>query len=281
MDAEHSLVELSGGNFIYAKRAGPQHQNKPTIVMVPGWAYSCEVFQPLQALLAKHYDTLSFDPRGHGRSSNDHGGHSYTQHGHDLNELIEKMNLRHIVLLGWSLGCYDCLCYLQQSSSRETNARIRALILADESPKIVKDEDNLWGEGNTDEVNGLIELVASDAYLDFFSDYMKEGYRKTQPDEKTREQFCRFASRLAPEEASQLLSDARSYDFREFLRQIDKHIPLQFIVREDWAREAQQWVLQNCSNADFNVLGGHLALLEMPERFHSITSAFLSQLSSR
>ncbi|GAA6152488.1 alpha/beta fold hydrolase [Pseudoteredinibacter isoporae] len=281
MTEQHSRIQLRDGNTLYTHRFGPIDDSKPTIVLVPGWAYSCEVFQPLQAMLGENYDTVSFDPRGHGRSSNDRTGHTYAQHGRDLAELIEQLGLQRIVLLGWSLGCYDCLCYLHQSEIHPAGSQVEALILADESPTIIKEKSSDWGEGDTEEVEGLIELVNSNAYLDFFSDYMKEGYVDSQPSESLLTLYRKLAAQLLPEDASQLLNDATRYDFREALEQLDSHIALQFIVREHWAKEAQQWVSEHCPNSDFQVLGGHLALLEMPEQFHSITSVFLSQLSSR
>ena len=277
----NSFITLSDGSEIFYRRMGPSSNSEATLLLVPGWAYSTAVFEPLQTQLSKSFDTICIDPRGHGRSSNNGDGHNYTQHGLDLAELVKQLNLSNIILLGWSLGCYDCLNYIENVEANGVASDVRAIILADESPKIVIEGNNRWGEGTDEEIKSLVDIVNSEAYLDFFVDYMKQGYDSLEPSEQLLLEFKQYANSLTPLQAANLLEDACRYDFRNLLSKLDRTTPLLFLVRKDWSEPARVWVENNCPNASFEVLGGHLALLEMPEEFHSITSSFLSQLSSR
>ena len=82
-------------------------------------------------------------------------GNNYRQRGQDLHELLEALDLGAATLLGWSLGVFDVFSYLEQYRADG----IAGLVLVDESPKIVKDNEDDWGEGNAEEVAGLIEVV--------------------------------------------------------------------------------------------------------------------------
>ena len=267
MNDSNKLIQLENGLQLYVEDQGQGE----ALVMVPGWAYSSDVFQFNTPVLSQSFRCISYDPRSHGRSQVGEQGNNYPQHGEDLHQLIERLSLSKVHLLGWSLGVYDCLAYIQSHST----GKVASLIMVDEAPKIIREYDGDWGEGNAEEVAGLIDLVNSEAYLGFFREYMAEGYLGLAPPELLK-QFTELASSLSPPQAAGLLQNASELDYRNLVMDISKKIPTLILVREDWSKNAEAWVKANTPKTRFEVLGGHLMLMEFPEKFNSLIIEFLA-----
>ena len=264
-------VVLGNGIELYVNATGKGE----ALILAPGWAYSNQVFMHNQPRFAKYYHTISYDPRSHGLSPTYTDGHHYLQHGHDLHEIIEYWGFNKVHLLGWSLGVYDCLAYIEQHGLN----RVASLIMVDESCKIIADEGNSWGEGSADEIEGLLVVVDSDRYLDFFRDYMQAGFVGEAPQEWLNH-FTQYASKLTPSQAAGLLRDASQLDFRKTAQQAAKQVPTLAIVREDWSEAACQWLNQYCPETQMHILGGHLMLMEYPDDFNRLVLNFLQQSST-
>lgn len=266
------FIDLPNGLRVHVQQQG----SGSPVLCIPGWAYPGEVFQAtLDSLAANGYRAIVCDPRGQGRSGKTEAPNTYRQHGKDLHLLIEALGLDRLALVGWSLGVYDILCYLEQ----EGPGRVTSLVLVDESPKIVREAEDDWGEGVEDEVAGLVSMVATDAYLPFFRDYMAAGFDK-KPAAEVLDRFTKAASVLSPEEASELLGDARSYDFRKLLSELDRKLPILQILRDEWAEQAKKWLSTYTPGSRVEILGGHLMLMEYPEIFNQLLLEFLGKTHS-
>ena len=84
-----------------------------TIVFVPGWTFSHDVFYRQISYFSKHYHVIAVDPRSQGLSPMTLENNNYDQHGKDLANLIDKLQLKHIILVGWSAGCFDAYAYMR------------------------------------------------------------------------------------------------------------------------------------------------------------------------
>ena len=160
-------IKLSNGASLYVE----EHGKGPAVILIPGWTYTMEVFRRNIPALSEHYRTIAYDPRSHGRSPVTAGGNDYLQHGDDLCQLMGALNVREATLIGWSLGVYDVMAYLERFGF----AAVKGLVLIDESPRIIQSTPGDWAEGSEDEITGLIGAVTSD-YLSFFRDYMAHGF---------------------------------------------------------------------------------------------------------
>ena len=83
------------------------------------------------SVISLRYRAISYDPRGQGLTSKTVEGHSYQQHGRDLQALIAALHLKRIVLVGWSFGVLDAMAYLDQFGADN----VRALVILDGTPK--------------------------------------------------------------------------------------------------------------------------------------------------
>lgn len=82
--------------------------------------------------LSKSARVIAIDPRGQGLSGKPNHGYSIEQFAADLNELIIGLDLRDIVLTGFSLGGFISLQYLQDYGPE----RIRRLVLMEMTPRL-------------------------------------------------------------------------------------------------------------------------------------------------
>ncbi|MEM6938414.1 MAG: alpha/beta hydrolase, partial [Pseudomonadota bacterium] len=210
----------------------------------------------------------------HGRSSAASDGHNYRQHGDDLAEVLDLLGLHQVVLVGWSLGVYDALSYLQAHG----NEGVLGLVLVDESPQIIRSDGNAWGEGTEEEVAGLIGLVRS-SFLGFFRDYMVSGFVEPPPSDVV-ERFVDAAKTLTATQAADLLKDATRYDFTEQLKSLDDVLPILHILREDWSVQATRWIEQNQPSANHFTLGNHLMLMEFPDQFSHRVTQFVDSVGA-
>ena len=242
------------------------------MVLIPGWACSLDVFRENIPAFAGHRRVIAYDPRSQGRSDQSAAGNNYVQRGQDLHELLEALDLHGATLLGWSLGVFDALSYLDQYGPD----RIASLVFVDESPKIVKDNEDDWGEGDAEEVAGLIEVVDGPGYPSFFRDYMAAGFEGEAP-AVLLDEMTETAAALPASRAAALLEDATRHDFRALSKRVAERMPIMQILRKDWADAAKRWIGVNQPRARVEVLGGHLMLVEHPEAFNAMVLSFLGE----
>ncbi|MGH9961414.1 MAG: alpha/beta fold hydrolase, partial [Pyrinomonadaceae bacterium] len=131
------FVRVSPDLELYYEETG----SGPTMIFIPGWTLTTEFFSQQHAHFSKRYRTISYDPRGQGRSSKTLENNHYTQHGADLKAFMDALKLQAVILIAHSYGCFDAYAYFRAFGT----ANARAFICIDESPKptVVKEGD--WG----------------------------------------------------------------------------------------------------------------------------------------
>ncbi|HWE33554.1 MAG TPA: alpha/beta hydrolase [Solirubrobacteraceae bacterium] len=118
-------------------------------------------------LLAAGYRCVSYDRRGFGRSSQPTVGCDYDTFAADLGALIEHLDLRDVVLCGFSMGIGEVARYLGTYGSARVS---KAVLLGVIPPFLLKTEDN--PEGVAGQVfEGIKSAIATDRYA-FFKDFL-------------------------------------------------------------------------------------------------------------
>ena len=101
----------------------------PTLVFIPGWTMPAEIWAPQLEYFARDYRVVALDPRSQGRSEIAKTGHDPARRARDIHELLEAIQAKSAVLIGWSLGVLEALAYVDAFGS----ARLNALVLVDNS----------------------------------------------------------------------------------------------------------------------------------------------------
>ncbi|MFE9048446.1 alpha/beta fold hydrolase [Streptomyces rubiginosohelvolus] len=121
-------------------------------------------------LLDAGYRVITYDRRGFGRSSKVGTGYDYDTFSADLNALLESLDLREVVLVGFSMGTGELARYV----ARHGHERVAKLaFLAALEPFLVARDDN--PEGVPQEVfDGIAAAAKGDRYAwytQFFADF--------------------------------------------------------------------------------------------------------------
>ena len=130
------LIETKDGAGLFYRDWGT---GKP-VVFVHGWAMSSDVWQyQMVYLAAQGLRCVTYDRRGHGRSSDPGRGYDFDTLADDLGAVIERLDLREVTLVGHSMGCAEIARYL----TRDGGSRVARVVLVSASlPFVMKTADN-------------------------------------------------------------------------------------------------------------------------------------------
>ncbi|QEW03163.1 alpha/beta fold hydrolase [Microbacterium lushaniae] len=122
-------------------------------------------------LLAQGYRVITYDRRGFGQSSKVSTGYDYDTFAADLNTLLETLDLRDVVLVGFSMGTGELARYV----GRYGHERVAKLaFLASLQPFLVQRDDN--PEGVPQAVFDGIEAAAKEDRFAWFTDFFNDFY---------------------------------------------------------------------------------------------------------
>lgn len=110
------------------------------IVFAHGWPLSADAWDAQMLFFGQNgYRVVAHDRRGHGRSAQPWNGNNMDQYADDLAELIERLDLRHAVLIGHSTGGGEVARYI----GRYGNDRVaKVVLLGAVPPLMLKTESN-------------------------------------------------------------------------------------------------------------------------------------------
>ena len=95
------------------------------IVMIHGWPLSGAAFADNATVLAAAgYRVIAYDRRGFGQSGKPRDGYDYDTLAADLDALLTGLDLRDVVLLGFSMGGGEVARYLATRGSGRVGAAI-------------------------------------------------------------------------------------------------------------------------------------------------------------
>jgi len=121
-------------------------------------------------LLAAGYRVITYDRRGFGQSSKVGSGYDYDTFAADLDTLLETLDLRDVVLVGFSMGTGELARYV----SRHGHDRVAKLaFLASLEPFLVQQDDNPTGVPQ-EVFDGIVDAARSDRYswfTQFYGDF--------------------------------------------------------------------------------------------------------------
>jgi pimeloyl-ACP methyl ester carboxylesterase len=117
-------------------------QGRP-VVLIHGWPLSKEMWEyQLDDLIKAGLRVITYDRRGFGHSAKPWANYDYDSLTEDLNDLVEQLDLRDAVLVGFSMGGGEAVRYV----SRYGRERVSKLVLISSvTPYLGKTPDNPEG----------------------------------------------------------------------------------------------------------------------------------------
>ncbi|MFI6291375.1 alpha/beta fold hydrolase [Nonomuraea sp. NPDC050790] len=122
-------------------------------------------------LLAAGYRVVTYDRRGFGQSSKVGAGYDYDTFAADLNTLLETLDLREVILVGFSMGTGELARYVK-NHGHERVAKLA--FLASVEPFLVAAPDNPAGVPQK-VFDGIVEAARADRYA-WFTQFYKDFY---------------------------------------------------------------------------------------------------------
>lgn len=262
--------EVAPGIDIYYEDKG---SGQP-IVFVPGWTFTTELFEQQINHFSKTHRVIALDPRSHGRSTTTIEGANYATHGADLVKLIEALELKDIILVGWSFGCLTQWEYIRQAGVDN----LKAAVCIDISPKPLSTDDSDWTEGALDEIaeahNAYVQ--SSEGQRGFVTYYATEVM--VQRDLTEAELFWINEQSLKTPYfvASNLFASGMFSNYLPEAKQLDESVPTLYVIAEHWQDVAVPFVEKHMPNTKKEVLGGHMMFWEHADTFNAAVDAFLA-----
>jgi non-heme chloroperoxidase len=254
-----------------------------TLLFVPGWSQTANMFSALTVDLARDYTTLALDMRGHGRSDKPAHGYRLSRLAADLAEFIDSRRTNDIVLIGHSMGCAVIWSYLEQYG----DSRVSRLVLIDQAPVVTAWPD--WTEADIRRAGclhtpqSLFEAVAAlkgTQAEQVTADYIRAQLVTPACPPETVATMLRENLLFPRSYAAQLLLELAVHDWRDAIARI--RLPALVIGAEAsiFHPDSQRWIAQQIPDARLYVFsaaegGSHFMWLENPTKFLAELRTFL------
>jgi len=142
------------------------------VVMVHGWPLSGASWEKqAMALLASGHRVITYDRRGFGQSSKPTTGYDYDTLTEDLHKFMTKLDLRDVVLVGFSMGGGEVARYLGKYGSDRVS---KAVFMSSIPPFLLKTADNPDGVDKAI-FEGFQKAIVADR-LKFASAFLADFY---------------------------------------------------------------------------------------------------------
>jgi len=151
-DEEHRFESHDGGSLYVISRG-----RGPTIVLSHGVTIDSRVWvKQLDALPARGLRVVAFDHRGHGQSVAGASGHSIENLGADLRTVLERLDLRDVLLVGHSMGGLAVQEFVLHHPT-VAHARVRGIVL--QSTFARTPLSSLSSRGPSARISGWLDLA--------------------------------------------------------------------------------------------------------------------------
>lgn len=269
------LVEVDDGVRLRVLSRG---EGRP-LVFVPGWTATADFFAHQMAGLAEDHRVVAYDPRGHGGSDKPMAGNSFARRGADLDALLDRLDLRDAVLVGWAFGVLDVLACLGDHGYD----RVAGVVLMDEPPKVWIDPDapHAWGEA-TLASDGIVAFLRGvvEARREFWTDYAAfmidinpesgsdiEGDDVAEDPDVSR--IVELGMQCPDVVAVATMADGLTSDYSDVAVAASEVMPVLVMARQDWAAGAEQWCTEHVPRAQFDRMPTHMGFATHPDRVNA------------
>ena len=142
------------------------------VILIHGWPLSRKSWeQQVWKIVEEGFRCIAYDRRGFGTSSSPWGEYDYSALAGDLNAIIEELDLKDAIIVGFSMGGGEVVRYLTDyGSSRIAKAALISSII----PLVKQKSDNPDGVPE-DALNGIIVALQKDR-VGFLKEFSKGFY---------------------------------------------------------------------------------------------------------
>ncbi|MBN1795248.1 MAG: alpha/beta hydrolase [Sedimentisphaerales bacterium] len=238
-------------------------KGEPVLVFVHGWSCDKSFWKYQVPHFAKNHKVVTIDLGGHGQSSLGRESWTVEAFGKDVAAVINKLNLKKVILVGHSMGGPVIL-----EAARQMPDRIIALVGADTFHDIEKGYD-------PQEIRNIVSALNQD-----FALVMKNFVTQMFPpntDAELIEWVVNKATAANPQVAVSSIENLPKYNIKEAVKGIA--IPIYSISSDFWLTDFDN----NKKYVKFFEVKmmpgiGHFVMLEDPEKFNQLIDEIIDEL---
>jgi non-heme chloroperoxidase len=220
-------IKTGDGTELYYKDWGT---GQP-VVFSHGWPLNADSWEAQMVFLASHgYRCIAHDRRGHGRSTQPWGGNDMDTYADDLSTLIEKLDLKDAILVGFSTGGGEVARYIGRHGTKRL---AKAALVSAVPPLMLKTAANPGGLPI--EVFDNIRAGVTADRSQFFKDVSAPFFGANRPGAKVsqgmRDAFWFQGMQAGHKNALDCIKAFSETDFTEDLKKFD--VPTLIIHGDD------------------------------------------------
>lgn len=263
-----ALLTVEEGVEVFYEEKG---QGRPVIFLHGVWM-SSRFFAKQIPYFSEHYRCLTIDFRRHGRSTEVHAGHTVATYARDLHTFIERLNLKDVVLVGWSMGAFVIWDYLKQFGGEN----IHSTVIVDELASDFKYPDFEIGAFDIESLTTFMTEIQTNRSA-FLQGFLASMFKEELPAADAKWMLDEVT--IMPESiASAILFDQSVVDYREFLPNITVPTLLCFGREEKVIPVAAgEHLLEHIPNARLEIFENscHCPFWEESDQFNHLVDEFI------
>lgn len=142
------------------------------IILIHGWPLSGKSWElQIPVLLELGYRVITYDRRGFGKSGVSESGYDYSNLTNDLHEIITQLDLKNVILAGFSMGGGEVVRYLTNYGAENVD---KVALISSIIPLVKQKEDNPDGVSE-EELAGILTQLKTDR-ITFLESFHKNFY---------------------------------------------------------------------------------------------------------
>lgn len=191
------------------------------IILIHGWPLSHKMWEyQIAELVAAGYRVIAYDRRGFGQSDRPWNGYDYDTLASDLNDLIGHLELKDVILIGFSMGGGEVARYIGIYGTQKIS---KAVLIGAVTPFLLKTDDNPDGV-DADVFEGMKEGISKDRpgfFKEFGKNFMNYDQNKDRISEAQLDFNWNIACHASPKGTLDCVDSFGKTDFREDCKKFD------------------------------------------------------------
>jgi non-heme chloroperoxidase len=191
------------------------------VVLIHGWPLSGESWsEQVPALTDAGYRVITYDRRGFGHSDKPKTGYAYDTLAEDLDTLLEKLELRDVTLVGFSMGGGEVARYLSKYGSDRIHSVVFAAAV---TPYLMQGSDNPDGPLDTATAEQFTTQLTTDpdAFYDMFTRAFYTANDQMVVSQSQQQAALALAHQADELAAQETMAAWATTDFRDDLKAVD------------------------------------------------------------
>lgn len=242
------------------------------LLFLHGWGIDQSFWENQVVFFEQKYKVVTTDLAGFGQSDTGRQVYTIEQYANDVNQLIELLNLTHVILVGHSMSGDIVL---------ETAVRFPDRIEGIAGVDNFKDAGHVLSAEEEEEVVAFLALLRTD-YPTVAAGYASEYLFHPSTDSATRRKVTRAVSNSNPAAGISSLEQVFAYTAKEKDQLSRLRLPL-YLLNSDATATDENALTKYCGNSYrlFTVPAtGHYPMLEAPEVFNKQLQAVIHAIGS-